>query len=216
MAAPRTLASTWTQYEKLAKAYIQETKDRSDVINSLNNNATKANQAKIGEAISKLFFPNYPNFESTATKFYIHPSTEPEDYPLWCTAYEEETNTVIINPLAIFQFIEECNEAEELLAQPKIRRSFMRYRYYAFLTELRKLPSRILMFLLVLQRIALTKKIADVETKGGVIEAADGEEYLTLLWAFKELESFLINTNGLNLRSEYKVSWYESDWSIGL
>lgn len=215
--AQRTLASTWSQYEKLAEAYIGETKTIDEILPSLNNNAIKANQAKIGSAISKLFLTNYNDFENTSVVFYIHDdSEEAEDYPRWCTEYNEETDEIIINPIGIFLFLEDCAAAEAQLTTPKVRRSFLRYRYFAFLTEIRKLPSRILMFMLTLQRVALTKKIADVETKGGVIEAADGEEYLTLLWAFKELETFLSNTNGINLRSEYKVSWYESDWSIGI
>ena len=38
---------------------------------------------------------------------------------------------------------------------------------------------------------------------------------MSLLWAFKELESFFSELNGLSLRSEYSILWYESDWVMG-
>ncbi len=212
--APRTLASTWKQYEKQVEFYFKQTKPVETVVDSLNSIAQKANSAKIGTAIAKLFLSNYDSFENVGVAFYVH-DEDPEDYPIWPTEYDAEAKTILLNPVGIFQFIEDCDAAAQLLQTPQVRRSFLRYRYFAFLTELKKLPSRVMMFLLVLQQVALVDKIADVETKHG-IEEADGEDYLTLLWAFKELESFMMNNNGVDLRSEYKVSWYESDWSIGI
>lgn len=212
--APRTLASTWKQYEKQVEFYLKESKPVETIVGSLNNIAQKSNTAKIGNAIAKLFLSSYENFQDVTGSFYIH-SEDPEDYPVWPTDFDQETRTLLLNPVGIFQFIDDCEAAAQLLQTPQVRRSFLRYRYFAFLTELKKLPSRVMMFLLVLQQVALIDKIADVETKHG-IEEADGEDYLTLLWAFKELESFMMNNNGIDLRSEYKISWYESDWSIGI
>jgi hypothetical protein len=230
--APRTLSIAWKAFEKQADAYLNETKSLDEVVQDLNNNAKKSNSAKIGHAIARLFFINYSELENLPVKFYIHPEDESsEDYPLWPTRYvepilaqeaTEETPAIKavpgfmeINPLGIFDFINSCAEAAGLLSTPRVRRKFMTYRYYAFLNEIKKLPSNLIMFLLILQQIAKIKKITDVETKHG-IEEAEGEVYLTMLWAFKELESFLDTTSGVNLRSEYKISWYESDWSIGI
>ncbi len=212
--AAKTLASTWKQYEKQIPNFFDDSKDIEKVINSLNSIAQKANNAKIASAIGKLFFHDYEDFKDKNVQFYFH-REEPDDYPHWPTEYDAETETIYINPVGIFQFQEDCSTAAELLTTPRVRKSFLRYRYFAFLTELKKLPSKIIMFLLALQQVALVQKIADVETKHGV-EEADGEDYLTLLWAFKELERFLLHNNGLDLRSEFKISWYESDWSMGL
>ncbi len=223
--APRTLAVAWKAYEKQSKNYLQETKPLEDVVKQINSNATKSNSAKIGSALARLFFVNYPDLQDIPVSFYIHDG-EPEDYPTtWPTHYTEPVKgtedikeviaKITINPIGVFQFIDDCESAAQLLATPQIRRSFLRYRYYAFLTELKKLPSKVMMFLLILQQVAMIKRVSDVETKHG-IEKADGETYLTLLWAFKELEIFLSGSSGVELRSEYKISWYESDWSIGI
>jgi len=212
--APRTLASTWKQYEKQVDNYLNEKKPLDVVVESLNTLAKKSNAAKIGDAIAKLFLSGYENFTEVQVVFYEH-DDEPDFYPIFPTEFDEESKTILLNPVGIFQFLQDCDAAAQLLQTPQVRRSFLRYRYFAFLTELKKLPSKIMMFLLVLQQVALVDKIADVETKHG-IEEADGEDYLSLLWAFKELESFLLNTSGVELRSEFKISWYESDWSIGV
>jgi len=66
-----------------------------------------------------------------------------------------------------------------------------------------------------MREVADLKRITDVEKKGGEIEAAVGERYLQLLWAFKELEAFFKRTNGLDLRAEFGILWLESDWFIG-
>ena len=230
--APRTLSIAWKAYEKQSDAFLNETKALDKVVQDLNNNAKKSNSVKIGNAIARLFFLNYSDLENLPVKFYVHDESElAEDYPVWPTKYidpipaqeaTEETEAIkgvpgymIINPLGIFDFINNCESAAQLLSTPKVRRKFMTYRYYAFLNEIKKLPSKLIMFLLILQQIAQIKKITDVETKHG-IEEAEGEVYLTLLWAFKELEIFLSTSSGVVLRSEYKISWYESDWSIGI
>ena len=212
--APRTLSSTWKQYEKQVENYLKEKKPLETVVESLNSLAKKANSAKIGNAIAKLFLSGYENFTDVDVAFYVH-DDDPDFYPIFPTEYDEETKTILLNPVGIFQFLEDCDAAAQLLQTPQVRRSFLRYRYFAFLTELKKLPSKVMMFLLVIQQVALIDKIADVETKHG-IEEADGQDYLSLLWAFKELEVFLLGSSGVELRSEYKISWYESDWSIGV
>ena len=58
-------------------------------------------------------------------------------------------------------------------------------------------------------------EIAHLEKRGGVIEIAEGEPYHTLLWAFKELEGFARRTYGVNIRAQFGISWYESDWITG-
>jgi hypothetical protein len=38
---------------------------------------------------------------------------------------------------------------------------------------------------------------------------------MNLLWGFKEVERMYREMKGVNIRAEYGVLWYESDWYVG-
>jgi len=136
-------------------------------------------------------------------------------FPDWNTTYDESKGVIWVNVIGVFRFLDECATAVETLKTPEARKSFQDYRYQAYLAQLGKLPSRDVLFLLVLRQVASAQHITDVEKKGGEIEVAKGEVYLQLLWAFKELEAFFRRTSGVDLRSEYGILWLESDWYVG-
>jgi len=212
--AQRTLSSTWKQFERLSVSYFSGKKSKEDIIAKLNSCSQKANAAKINIAIKTVFFGPYPEMEGYVPTFYLSPP-EVDDYPEWTVKLFEDKKEMLLNPLGAFHFLRLCDGAEKTLTTQEVRRSFVLYRHNAFLTELKKLPSKLIFFILILKRIAMLREIARVEKKGGVIEIASGEEYLTTLWAFKEVESFTLRTSGTNLRQEFAISWYESDWIIG-
>lgn len=210
--APRTLASSWKQYERIfsrgngAGVLSPETVKALDVLGE------KTNGSRITEALASLFVQPYQGMDEANVEFL---TTDGGPYPDWPAQFDEERKVIVVNPVGVLRFCRECEEAVEALSTAEARESFPSYRYRAYLAELRKLPTQLLLFLQVLREVARSRKITRIEKKGGEIETADDERYLHLLWAFKELEGFFSESNGVNLRSEHGILWYESDWVIG-
>ena len=204
----RTLASCWKQYEKLSLAYLDGQKDSSKILEKLEVLTDKTNVDKIGNALFTLFVSPYVNICNTVE----FTTSMDGDIPNWQTKFDPETGIIQVHPLSIFRLIKEISH----LSIPKvIEDDFIRCRHLSFLTEISKLTSTYVLFLLVLQRVAYLLEIAHLEKRGGVVEVAEDEAYHTLLWAFKELENFLRKTYGLNIRAHYGISWYEAEWITG-
>ena len=210
--APRTLASTWKQVEKLA-GRCQGAKSLKKVdVDALDDLLRRINESKIVDALGTLFVRNYQGMEEIQVR--LATSTR-NRYPEWTALYSAEDKEIVVNPVGVLQFASDCNAALEIMKTPVARETFQKYRYYAYLAELRKLPSVYLLFLLLLREVAKAREVTLVEKKGGGTEEVEDEAYMILLWAFKELEGFFASNNGLNLRSEYMILWYESDWITG-
>lgn len=209
--ARRTLASTWRNFERLVRQYDKAERKDTAKLEELQELARKINKSKITRALTTLFIEPY-DLENTSVVFWI---SDNGSVPDWQTRFDEENRKIQICVLGIFDFIGRCMEAAESLETPEARRTFQLYRYRAYLAELSKLPGQYFLFLMILREVASIKHITDVEKKGGEVEVAEGEEYLKLLWAFKELEAFFRRSNGLDIRSEYQILWLESDWFVG-
>ena len=173
---------------------------------------TLANDSGIVHALATLFVRNYQGLEEATVEFTV--STEGE-YPDWAATYCAERQVIQINPVGVMRFCRECRDAVRNLKKPAARENFHKYRYHAYLAQLRKLPTDHLLFLQLLKEVARARRITEVERKGGGLETSEDEGYMMLLWAFNELEALFAEANGLNLRSEYEISWYESDWFVG-
>ena len=204
----RTLASCWKQYEKLSLAYLDGQKDNSKILEKLHILTEKTNLDKIGNALFTLFVSPYISICNTVEFI----TSMDEGIPDWQTQFDPETGIIQVHPLSVFRLI---NEMSQLGVPTVVEDDFIRSRHLSFLTEIGKLTSTYILFLLVLQRVAYLLEIAHLEKRGGVVEVAEDEAYHTLLWAFKELESFLRNTYGLNIRAHYGISWYEAEWITG-
>ena len=209
--APRTLTSTWKNFEKLIRQY--EKSDRTDEkkLDAIDELVSKTNNSRIVEALTTLFVRPY-GLEDVHVRF---ANRENDSFPDWYTHHDEEGGFLYVNVMGVFDFMKECMEAVERLKTPEARKSFKEYRFCAYLAQMSKLSSKFTLFLLILREVAAIRHITDVEKKGGEVEQAAGERYLQLLWAFKELEAFFRRTNGLDLRAEFGVLWLESDWFIG-
>ncbi len=83
------------------------------------------------------------------------------------------------------------------------------------MTELGKLPTRLLLFLAVLEGVARYKEVSKADKRPTSPEAPENDEYLNLLWAFKELEIFITETTGTSIRTEFNLLWYEAEWING-
>jgi len=210
--APRTLASTWKSFEKLCKRYESASVPRKAEIAALDELCSKANGSGIVGALATLFVHDYPGLEEVEVEFV--PSAD-GDYPDWVTAYCSERQVIQVNPVGVLRFSHECRDAVQRLKSAAARENFYKYRYQAYLAQLRKLPTDHLLFLQLLREVATARGIAEVERKGGGLDTPKDEGYMLLLWAFNELEALFAEFKGLNLRSEYGISWYESDWFVG-
>ncbi len=210
--APRTLASTWKQYEKVFRGYERTDAPRKKAIDALNSLGRRVNRSRIVEALATLFVHPHPGMEEASVRFFT--LDEGDEFPAWAARFSAEDNVIFVNPVGVFRFRQACSQAKELLRTPEGREDFAGYRRRAYLAELGKLPPRMMLFLLLLREVANARKISRVEKKGGEIELAEDEDYMNLLWAFKELESFYA-ASGQEIRSEYRIFWYESDWIIG-
>ncbi len=213
--ARRNIASTWKQFEKiLGKCCDTESPD-PELVEELRDLTDKVNSSKLREAISFLFVEPYSELEQVTVQFAAPNGTLSQD---WATSFEAEEKIIKINPAGVYQFCRKCQAAAESLKTPSARESFVRYRLQAYFVELAKLPSHYILFLLILRQVANARKITQVVKKGGNIEIIEGDEnrdYMNLLWAFKELEAFYTNSNGMSLRSEFGMLWHESDWIMG-
>ncbi len=210
--APRTLASTWKQFQKLTRRYEKDVLEKGDYIDSIDNLSRRANSSGIVEALESLIVQQHSGMEEVGVRFF---TSNGDDFPQWVTAYSSEEKQIQLNPLGLLKFQRQCDQALKILKTPVARESFQKYRYHAYLAELKKLPVQCLLFIHLLKEVARISEVALVEKKGGGIEEIEDESYMILLWAFKELEAFFVTNSGVNLRCEYGIRWYESDWIVG-
>lgn len=209
--AKRTLASCWKQYEKLAKDFYSSRQDTAEAGAKLQALTEKTNADGIADStLTPLFVRPY-----IAVPLTVEFNMELEngvEVPKWITRFDGEKNVIYVHPLAFFRFVDEIRhyKREELQSD-----DILHFRYIAFLMEIAKMPPIYILFLCVLQRVAFLLEVAHLEKRGGVIEVAEGENYHTMLWAFKELENFSRRTYGLNIRAHFGISWYEADWITG-
>ncbi len=208
--ARRTLSGTWKSIERLVAQYDKSGDPKK--LELLNELVEKVNVSKIISALTTLFVSPYHGVEDVKLRF-----AEMIDgaFPEWRVFFDQENKILLLNPFGVFYFIKECEEAVATLNTPEARRSFLHYRNKAYMVELGKLPSYMLLFLLILNEVAAIRDITRVEKRGGDSEVPEGKNYLQLLWAFKELEAFMRQNKGVDLRSEYGIQWLESDWFEG-
>lgn len=209
---PRTLSSTWRSFEKLARRYHDQPESREKTWADMRDLASRVNTSRIPDALAALLVHPYPGLEEAVVRFVDSPEDAPPD---WVSDFEPEEEIVLISPIGVVAFERQCAAAVDALKTPETRRDFQTYRFSAYLAELRKLPTSQLLFLLILREVARARHITRVEKKGGGTEEVEDEAYMRLLWAFKELESFMRQMKGVSMRAEYGILWYESEWIVG-
>ncbi len=206
--AKRTLMTCWKQYENLSQSILSGEQNNSKLHDKLLTLTAKANADKIGNALYTLFVKPYMS-NCKSVEFTVDMIS---GVPEWLTDYLEETGTLLVHPISTIRWI---NNIKNLIMPDFREDEFILFRNISFLIELGKLPSIYLLFLIVLQRVAILLRITHLEKRGGIIEVAEDESYHTLLWAFKEFEQFMKKVYGINARPHFGISWYESDWITG-
>jgi hypothetical protein len=213
--APRTLSSTWRQFEKLARAIADSRQPASRLLKDLEDLSGKANRSKVVEALQALFVADHPGVDGVRVQFVGGQQAVEQVEP---TRYDGTEKVILVSPVGVVRFIDECGECVEQMKTREARESFRRYRLCAYQAELSKLPSHLVLFLALLRQVADISDVTRSDRRGSNGAAAEPEEdrpYLMLLWAFKQLEAVLRDVKGVNLRAEYRILWYESDWVTG-
>ncbi len=210
--APRTLASTWKSLERLAKA-CEAGDPEGKAEDALTNLIERVNKSNIGPALATLFVNGFAGLESSRVCF-VAPKNCVET-PSRASAFDREADAFVLSPVGVIRFVNECAGAAEEAREASSRGNYETYRLLSYLSEIAKLPSQLLLLLQLLREVADVLEVAQVERRGVDRLGVEDQRYMTLLWAFKELERLYRELKGINLRSEYKVQWYDADWVLG-
>lgn len=213
--APRTLSSTWRQFEKLGRAVAKSRRPASQLVAELDDLSERANRSKVVEALQTLFVEGHPGVDGVRVQFAGGRQAVEMAEP---TQFDDGSRVILVNPVGVVRFIDHCSECVAEMKTREARESFLRYRLCAYQAELSKLPSHLLLFLALLRQVAEVSGVTRSDRRaanGATQEPEEDRPYLMLLWAFKHLEAVLRDVKGVNLRSEYRILWYESDWVSG-
>ena len=198
---------TWIQIEKLASAYKKapgaEAAARLD-------KCLSDFQEPI-ETFARIFVKPLVGMQDNTAKFIL--STD-GSYPEWACKFDEEQHVFFLNIVGILAFHVECLNAGETAKTPEGRENFKTYRLFAYMKELQKLPLKYLAFLCLFKEVARVMEVTQADKRhlahNPPTEAE--EAYMSYLWAFKALENAVHTISKIDIRADYKISWYESDW----
>jgi hypothetical protein len=127
--------------------------------------------------------------------------------------YIEEESKVIISPLDFLYFVRKVHSSEKYIQDNmEVREDVKIHRQYAFMKELAKMPPPYLIYIAVLQEIAIANDVVSIEHRNGGYIKSEAAFYLSLLWAFKEFEQFYLRMQHRSFRADYGVIWHEGEW----
>ena len=205
--AKRTFSTIWQQIEKLHQNLTDGKKSQADVATTVNELLKKPDVESIIAELGQLLMLEYEQFSEIGFKFVYEPENENFIRPSY---FDSKQKIIFMDPFRLLTFANLIRSyAEELPAEA----DFDKYRKNSFLAELSKLPNKSVLFLCILQQVAISDGLTHIglpEIPQG--ELSDTSFYQTALWAFNELEKKLYTLNGIHIRTEYNVSWHESEW----
>ena len=206
--AKRTFATIWQQIEKLHQSLIYGKKELGEVDATLGELFAKDDVKDIISELGQILMLDYENFADVKLEFKLAHEDELFVRP---TYYDSKLQVMYLDPFNLLDFVETIRHTEDELAAAGA--DFEQYRKVSFLAEVSKMPVKSVLFLCIMQQVA----ISDGLTHIGLSEIPQGKldptsYYQTILWAFNELEKKLYTLNGIKIRTEYKVTWHESEW----
>lgn len=198
---------TWIQIETLATAFKQS----PGMTNATALDESLRHFQEPIETFAKLFVQPLVGMQDKTAKFLL---SENGTYPESACQFDEAQNTFFLNPIGILSFQEECRNAVETAKTQEGRENFKIYRLLAYLQELRKLPFKYLTFLCLFKEVARVMEVTQTDKRRTVHnQPSEAEEaYMSYLWSFKELENAIKTISNIDIRADYKISWYAADW----
>lgn len=205
-------STSWAQIERLSAAYRR--KPGCDTAAKLDRCLRKA--APFTDKITRFYVRSHAALVESSVVFCM--SDGNGAYPDYACEYDPVENVFQLNTVGVLEFRDSCGQSEKLLVTSEGRENFAVYRLNAYKAELQKLPTQLLMFLLLFQEKARVLEVTQVERRRNAVKREDDKsnlEYLNFLWAFRELEGMYHNLSGNNLRSDTRFTWFESEWVSG-
>jgi len=175
----------------------------------LNEVVTEINSSPIPRSVVSGFITPYLHSDEIVFRFMA--TYDAENYGV--ATYVEKRSYFILNLIEFLKFVKKIHSAEQYIKDNmEIREDVTIHRQYAFMKELAKMPEPYLIYVAVLQEVAVANDIVSIEHRNGGYIKSESSAYLSLLWAFKEFESFYLRMQHRNLRADYGLIWHEGNW----
>ena len=204
--AKRTFATIWQQIEKMHQNLTDGKKSQKEVEKTFLELMEKPDVVNIITELGQILMIDFPNFADVELKFRL--SSKDENF-IRPTYFDSKAKIVYLDPFMILDFAETSRNMGDSI----IDADFEKYRRNSFVAEVGKLPYKSILFLLVLQQVAISDGLTHIGLSEIPQESlSDTAYYQTMLWSFNELEKMLYRLNGINIRTEYNVTWHESEW----
>ncbi|GEM_PF-4094422 len=206
---PSTLAGFWKNLKTLAPPYLEKypsvKKKQKDMIKDF---VEDVNTSPLPTLVNENFVAPYFREKEMKASF---GGDDKKGFGKWSVKICSEDNTVTIDPIGIYGFLDEFVKVEEKIKKAQKDGNFLKLRLYSFQKEVSKMPEQYFLFLAVLKEIALHSQIYAVDSKGA-FSSDEAAEYFSLLWALKQFEEFYLKVQIRNLRSDYGLIWHEGEW----
>ena len=204
--AKRTFATIWQQIEKMYQNLSDGKKSQKETDSLLAELLEKPDVTAIISELGQILTIDYENFAEIDFKFVN--SNEDSSF-LRPTRFDSKAKMLLMDPMRVLKFADDIRS----LGDSIVDADFEKYRKNSFLAEAGKLPNKSLLFLLVLQQVAISDGLTHIGlSEIPQEELSDTAYYQTMLWSFNELEKMFYKLNGINIRTEYNVTWHESEW----
>jgi len=182
------------------------TGDKEDMLNEI---VAEVNASPVPRSIAASFLAPYLHTDETVFKFMA--AYEADNYGV--AVYVEKKSYFILNLIEFMKFVKKIHTSEQYINDNmEVREDVKIHRQYAFMKELAKMPEPYLIYLAVLQEVAVSNDIVSIEHRNGGYIKSESADYLSLLWAFKEFEGFYLRMQHRNLRADCGIIWHEGDW----
>lgn len=199
------------QFQKLAaKPVKSKTATPGKVFDEL---VAQMNASGIPEAMTTIFVRPYTSLAEVKVVWVGY--KEASESTEAVTRLDKEAGQLQFNHNGFLKFLDDCVLAKEKMNTRAGRSDFRTYRLFAFLSEISKLPIQYLAYMHVLREVGRAIEVSKCERARKQPTEEVDTEYMTLLWAFKELETRLALTAHKNIRSDYRIFWYEAEWIDG-
>lgn len=205
--AKRTFATIWQQVEKLYQSHKDGKKSRKELEEGIRELLEKPDVHSIIQELGQLLMLDYESFIDIDFKFDL----VGDDPRFWRPSFfDSKQKIIILDPIKVLEYADMIRDEDQMLVADA---DFEKYRKNSLMAEMGKLPEKCILFLTILQQVAISGGLTHIGLSEIPQEGlSDTSYYQTLLWSFNELEKKLYTLNGINIRTEYNVTWHESEW----
>ena len=205
----RTLSTILKGLEKTYDSLMEGRMEEEEAFAYVEDLITKEDVREIIEELGQILTLDYDAFSEVELRLASPRDLDWDGLP---TSYDSKVKEIYFHPFRFYRFVEEANQYGEILDEEDTE-DFELYRRNAFIAEMSKLPPKCLLFLCILQQLAASQGLTHIGLTDGPNIAEDVVAYYqTQLWAFCELEKKLYKMNGVDVRTQYGVTWHESEW----